>query len=211
MAMPRREEAVEQDVLTGETEAYAASQWQLMWWKFRKHHLAMAAGMVIVALYVVGCVLRVFGTLYAQSSAGLLMRLLRLSVCNLCRMRACISGRLCMGSRACGIRRRFGSSISKTARNAMPYGCLCGARPIGSGVCLRTDVHLFGVDDGGTLFFVGDGSSRAGFAFEDYLRFAHFADNRVGGGDTEFCVWSGDRRGVRVLRRLDRQSHSARD
>ena len=33
MAMPR-EEVVERDVQAEETEAYAASQWQLMWWKF---------------------------------------------------------------------------------------------------------------------------------------------------------------------------------
>jgi peptide/nickel transport system permease protein len=32
---------------------YVASQWQLMWWRFRKHHLAMAAGMVVVLFYLV--------------------------------------------------------------------------------------------------------------------------------------------------------------
>jgi len=33
-------------------ESYeVASQWQLMWWKFRKHKLAMIAGVVLVALY----------------------------------------------------------------------------------------------------------------------------------------------------------------
>ena len=36
-----------------EAEAHGASQWQLMWWKFRKHRVAMAAGLVIVSLYVV--------------------------------------------------------------------------------------------------------------------------------------------------------------
>lgn len=36
-----------------ETEAYAASQWQLVWWKFRKHKLAMAAGLLILGLYLV--------------------------------------------------------------------------------------------------------------------------------------------------------------
>jgi peptide/nickel transport system permease protein len=30
-----------------------ASQWQLMWWKFRKHRLAMIALVIIVALYIV--------------------------------------------------------------------------------------------------------------------------------------------------------------
>jgi peptide/nickel transport system permease protein len=32
---------------------YVASQWQLMWWRFRKHHLAVAAGLVVLSFYVV--------------------------------------------------------------------------------------------------------------------------------------------------------------
>jgi peptide/nickel transport system permease protein len=55
------EEAVLPGVATpavpGTTDAgeriYVASQWQLMWWRFRKHHLAMAAGIVVVGFYLV--------------------------------------------------------------------------------------------------------------------------------------------------------------
>jgi peptide/nickel transport system permease protein len=36
-----------------DSEAFGASQWQLMWWKFRKHKVAMAAGLVIVSLYMI--------------------------------------------------------------------------------------------------------------------------------------------------------------
>jgi peptide/nickel transport system permease protein len=32
---------------------FVASQWQLTWWKFRKHHLAMIAGVIIILLYSV--------------------------------------------------------------------------------------------------------------------------------------------------------------
>jgi peptide/nickel transport system permease protein len=32
---------------------YVASQWQLMWWRFRKHRLAIVAGMIIVLYYLV--------------------------------------------------------------------------------------------------------------------------------------------------------------
>ena len=32
---------------------YVASQWQLMWWRFRKHRLAMAAGAVVALFYLV--------------------------------------------------------------------------------------------------------------------------------------------------------------
>lgn len=44
-AVPRTTEVGEQ--------IYVASQWQLMWWRFRKHHLAMAAGIVVVCFYLV--------------------------------------------------------------------------------------------------------------------------------------------------------------
>ncbi|MGI9420371.1 MAG: ABC transporter permease, partial [Geminicoccaceae bacterium] len=38
--------------LTPEQERfYTASQWQLMWWKFRRHKLAVAAGLFLVLLY----------------------------------------------------------------------------------------------------------------------------------------------------------------
>ena len=36
----------------GQEAYYVASQWQLMWWKFRKHKLAMIAGPVLIALYL---------------------------------------------------------------------------------------------------------------------------------------------------------------
>ncbi len=34
-------------------EALVASQWQLMWWKFRRHKLAMVCGVVVLLFYVV--------------------------------------------------------------------------------------------------------------------------------------------------------------
>ena len=38
---------------TSEDERFfQASQWQLIWWKFRKHKLAMTGGSVIVFLYL---------------------------------------------------------------------------------------------------------------------------------------------------------------
>jgi len=40
------------DQLTPEQERfYMASQWQMMWWKFRRHHLAVAAGVFLLIMY----------------------------------------------------------------------------------------------------------------------------------------------------------------
>lgn len=38
---------------TTEARAYVASQWQLMWWKFRRHKLAIVGGLVVILLYTV--------------------------------------------------------------------------------------------------------------------------------------------------------------
>jgi len=43
-----------------------ANQWQLIWWKFRKHRLAMIAGGVTIFLYVVA----LFAEIFAPYSAG---------------------------------------------------------------------------------------------------------------------------------------------
>ncbi len=51
---------------TAETRIVVANQWQLIWWKFRKHRLAMAAGVVTIFLYVVAA----FAEFFAPYSAG---------------------------------------------------------------------------------------------------------------------------------------------
>lgn len=37
-----------------EAKVFVASQWQLMWWKFRKHKVAMLGGVVTILFYLVG-------------------------------------------------------------------------------------------------------------------------------------------------------------
>jgi peptide/nickel transport system permease protein len=48
--------ALEQAFVTGKTEderIFVATQWQLMWWKFRKHKMAMVSGVIIILLYLI--------------------------------------------------------------------------------------------------------------------------------------------------------------
>ena len=46
--------AVAEDARERSSEnVYVASQWQLMWWRLRRHRLAMGAGVVLLAMYVV--------------------------------------------------------------------------------------------------------------------------------------------------------------
>ena len=35
-----------------EDEVYVASQWRLMWWRFRKHKVAMVATVLVIGIYV---------------------------------------------------------------------------------------------------------------------------------------------------------------
>lgn len=37
-----------------ETTVFMASQWRLMWWKFKRHKLAMIGGVVVILLYLIG-------------------------------------------------------------------------------------------------------------------------------------------------------------
>ena len=154
MAMPRREEVIERDVQTGETEAYAASQWQLMWWKFRKHHLAMAAGMVIVALYVVAvfCEFLAPYTLnhrqvpYAFAPPQRLQFVSDEGV----HLRPFVYG--IKGVRHPETLRKF--YIEDRSQRYAVRLFVRGA-PYRFWGLFETDVHLFGVDDGGTLFLLG--------------------------------------------------------
>ncbi len=41
------------DVGVEEERLYVASQWQLMWWKFRRHKMAVISGVVLILLYLV--------------------------------------------------------------------------------------------------------------------------------------------------------------
>jgi len=51
--LPGVETPVVPGIAEGGERIYVASQWQLMWWRFRKHHLAMAAVIVVVGFYLV--------------------------------------------------------------------------------------------------------------------------------------------------------------
>ena len=41
------------EVTAGDQRIFVASQWQLMWWRFRKHKVALASAAVIAFFYMV--------------------------------------------------------------------------------------------------------------------------------------------------------------
>ena len=51
---PNAPPATPQPSLEPESRVQVASQWQLMWWKFRKHKLALISGVLIIVVYLIG-------------------------------------------------------------------------------------------------------------------------------------------------------------
>ena len=55
---------------TVEERIYIASQWKLMWWRFRRHKIAMAAALVLAVFYFVGLNAEFFATSSPRESAS---------------------------------------------------------------------------------------------------------------------------------------------
>lgn len=53
-----------------EHRLYVASQWQLMWWRFRKHRLALIATVILIGFYIVALVPGFFATTNPHTSAS---------------------------------------------------------------------------------------------------------------------------------------------
>jgi peptide/nickel transport system permease protein len=52
-SMPAEGVTAQTTTTESESRAYVASQWKLMWWKFRKHRLAVVGGVVVILIYLV--------------------------------------------------------------------------------------------------------------------------------------------------------------
>lgn len=60
------------DELTAEERFFAASQWELMWRKFRKHKLALASGVVLIFLYAIAVTFEFWAPYGPISEQGLI-------------------------------------------------------------------------------------------------------------------------------------------
>lgn len=50
-----------------EAKVFVASQWQLMWWKFRKHKLAMIGAVVTILFYLIAAFVEVLAPYYSET------------------------------------------------------------------------------------------------------------------------------------------------
>ncbi len=51
--MEKREEFIEEVFAEKEEKIYVASQWKLMWWRFKRNKLAVAGGIVLIIFYII--------------------------------------------------------------------------------------------------------------------------------------------------------------
>lgn len=52
-----------------EEKTYVASQWQLMWWRFREHKVAVVSTVVVIFLYIVAIFCEFFGTMNPDTTS----------------------------------------------------------------------------------------------------------------------------------------------
>jgi len=51
--LPEQENVLEEITTQGTDQIYSASQWQLMWWRLKRHKLAMIASVTLAILYFI--------------------------------------------------------------------------------------------------------------------------------------------------------------
>ena len=147
--------AMEGADVPAEESTSIASQWQLMWWKFRRHRLAMVCGVIVILFYVVAIFVE-FIAPYNPNEQDATQRLPSADARSISATPRAIStgGRLSTTrpvratwrlSSWCSRRTRAERSRSTSSSGASPTSC--------SGF-IPWDRHLFGVEDPDARFFV---------------------------------------------------------
>ena len=136
-----------------EERFFIASQWSLMWWKFRRHRLAIVSGAVLLVLYVLA------GFCEFIAPYDLTERHRRYVYTPPQRIRLFHDGRI-MRPFVYGLERSVDAetlrkSYSENRSAVFPLRFLTRGHEYRFWDLFPTDVHLFGVDEGGTAFLLG--------------------------------------------------------
>ncbi len=137
-----------------EAELYTASQWRLMWWKFRKHRLAKVSAGMVVALYLMALfcgflspyTLEERNIPYAYAPP----QRIRFFSDEGFHIRPFVYGMKSMRHPET-TREHYAEDRSRR----YPIRLFVRGRPYRFWGLFTTDAHFFGVDKGGTLFLLG--------------------------------------------------------
>ncbi|MDD9987786.1 MAG: ABC transporter permease [Spirochaetaceae bacterium] len=136
-----------------EERFFIASQWSLMWWKFRRHRLAIVSGAVLLVLYILA------GFCEFIAPYDLTERHRRYVYTPPQRIRLFHDGRITRPF-VYGLERSVDpetlrKSYSENRSEVYPLRFLIRGHEYRFWDLFPTDVHLFGVDSGGTAFLLG--------------------------------------------------------
>ena len=136
-----------------EEEVYLASQWKLMWWKFRKHKLAMGSVVVILLIYLLGIFAEFF------SPYNLLERHAEYAYANPTRVRIFHEGRL-QRPFVYGVDQQIDMETLRKRyiidkERVYPIRFFVRGEPYRLWGKFERDLHFFGVDEGGMVLLFG--------------------------------------------------------
>jgi len=143
-----------QETITREEEYYMASQWKLMWRKFKKHKLALVGTIILAVLY--------FGAIFSDFLAPYdkYKRYKELIYCPPQKIHFLHEGRLQLRPFVYGWDKEFDEETfltkyteDKTKRYAVRF--FVHGDPYKFWGLIKTDIHLFGAEGAGTLFLFG--------------------------------------------------------
>ena len=139
---------------TAEDSLYTASQWRLMWLKFRKHRLAMLSGVVILGLYVMAALCEFLAPYSADTR--------QVAYAYAPPQRLHWRGKDGMhlwpfvyALNCGGIRRRCGSIMLKTPGIRLHWSLFARGERYRLWGLIPLDRHLFGTPAGETVFLLG--------------------------------------------------------
>ncbi len=137
-----------------EERFFVASQWQLMWWKYKKHKLAIAASVIIILLY--------FGALFCEFFApyDLHRRNMKYVFSTPQRLHFHDGERFHLRPFVYGLTRTVNKETLRktyTEDKSVKYSMRFWVRgdPYRFWGLFETDIHLFGVEEGGVMFLLG--------------------------------------------------------
>ncbi len=155
--IPSTPSSIISDSNTDKTSSYTASQWQLMWWKFRKHRIAVWSATVLLVLYLaaVFCEFLAPYSLSFQDTSYTYAPPQRLHFTS--------EGGFHLWPFVYGLKgQRNPETLQKSYQEDLtqkyPIRLLAKGQTYKFWGLFKMDRHLIGVDSGGTLFLLGTDS-----------------------------------------------------
>jgi len=133
---------------------YTASQWRLMWWKFRKHRVAVAAAVVLLCLYAVAAASE-FLAPYTLEHRDARYVSAPPQLLHFVSDRGVHLWPFVYGLKGTRHRETLRKAYIEQRDRRYPIRLLVRGERYRLWGLFETDVHLFGVDEGGTLFLLG--------------------------------------------------------